>query len=380
MQNIEYVQRAEPGIGKVIRYCRSTQRLEFLDSPEPPPAGSRLCDPDGAPGPGHLAAPLKLFISCTRRCDLDCPMCFAKDPSYQQSPVSAEDVHSVLSQAGEMGILEVRLTGGEPTVHPHFFEFVDHIVDLGINTSMNTHGAYSRRLLKKVAACPIDDVRVSIDGPEVVHDSLRGKGTFRRAVRTVRRLKGTGKKVRINTIVFRANVDKLEPMVSLARDLGVVIRFCPMRAIGRAAEPSFAGENVISPTEWRAVESRLAERGLLDQGVICFSGDEVEDLSLCSGMQAGLEECLCAPYLTQMGIDPEGEAYAGGCIDDVDKKFSVGSVQKLPLRTLWYRATQNVVRRILPRFSNCAGCSPKRMWQVWTEQLMGPENESRHLY
>jgi MoaA/NifB/PqqE/SkfB family radical SAM enzyme len=326
-----------------------------------------------------LTGPMKVFIGITRACDLDCPFCFARGGQYGQQ-MSRQTIEGVIHQAAEMGVFEFRLTGGEPTVHPNFFDLVELIAGLGMNVSVNTHGAYNARLLQRMMESPVDDIRVSIDGPAAIHDALRGAGTFQRAVETTRQMKAAGKMVRLNTMVCRDNREMLDQMVALGEELGVPVRFCPMRPIGRARHPEFARAHVFSVAEWHQIENELEKRGLFRKNVSCFSIEDLEDFSRCAGPQAGLDEAHCSSWITQMGIDPEGEAYAGGRIDDIDKALSVGSIRDLPLNVLWKRALEDVARRVLPRFPRCAACDPVRMWKIWGDQLAPAPSRSRHLY
>jgi MoaA/NifB/PqqE/SkfB family radical SAM enzyme len=198
------ITRREPGIGTVLVFSRKHEHLETLD-PDALPNGSAVSAHASVDTPpGTLSAPFKLFIACTRKCDLDCPMCFSRGDHESPPEMTGQTVLRMISEAAAMGVLEVRLTGGEPTVHPSFFDFIQSAHREGMQTSVTTHGAYGPRLLQKMIEAPVDDVRISIDGPEAIHDALRGPGTFRRAVTSVRELKAAGKTVRINTMVYAA--------------------------------------------------------------------------------------------------------------------------------------------------------------------------------
>jgi len=372
------IRRWEPALGRFLVYSTKTRRLEVTGS-QKRVSDAREVSPEEGASTDALTAPMKIFLGLTRACDLNCPFCFARGGEYG-SPMTAQTIQQVIRQAAQMGVFEVRLTGGEPTVHPDFFEIVASIGRLGMNVSLNTHGSYEPQLLRKLITSSVDDVRVSIDGPEELHDALRGAGTFQRAVEATRRLKAAGKRVRLNTMVFRDNRDVLDQIVALAEELGVPVRFCPMRPIGRARRPAFARAHVFSVEEWHRIEDDLAGRGLFQKNVSCFSIEDLEDFSRCMGPEAGLDEAHCSSWITQMGIDPEGETYAGGRIDDVDKSLSVGSVRETPLGELWKRALEDVTRRVLPRFPRCAACDPVRTWQVWLGQLTPRASRSRHLY
>lgn len=68
------------------------------------------------------------LIEIVDSCNLACPTCFADSPvSRQVDCVSIDDfkqrVDGVIERKGEIEILQ--LSGGEPTIHPQFFELLE---------------------------------------------------------------------------------------------------------------------------------------------------------------------------------------------------------------------------------------------------------------
>ena len=88
----------------------------------------------------------------------------------------------------------------------------------------------------------MDCLIVSIDGIGPRHDQIRHKeGLFDKAVRGIERARGGSRtKVIINSVFSRLNVDSVEPLVRLARDLDVSIYLCPIET-GVAAAFDFQG-------------------------------------------------------------------------------------------------------------------------------------------
>ena len=52
------------------------------------------------------------------------------------------------------------------------------------------------------------------------HDSLRGRGTFKKTISQIKKLRTSGVQVGINTLVHEQNFHELEQIISLAFDLG----------------------------------------------------------------------------------------------------------------------------------------------------------------
>jgi AdoMet-dependent heme synthase len=66
----------------------------------------------------------------------------------------------------------------------------------------------------------VTGVQVSIEGPEEIHDAIRGMGTFAKAVTGVKEMVAAGIPVSLNATISRLNADNLSAIVSLGRDLG----------------------------------------------------------------------------------------------------------------------------------------------------------------
>jgi uncharacterized radical SAM superfamily Fe-S cluster-containing enzyme len=101
-----------------------------------------------AGNPGHIEklATCLALIEIVDSCNLACPTCFADSPAGVGSKVKArplaelqDRINGVIARKGRLEILQ--LSGGEPTLHPEFFELVrwaqehPHIDMLLINTN-----------------------------------------------------------------------------------------------------------------------------------------------------------------------------------------------------------------------------------------------------
>ena len=124
-----------------------------------------------------MRAELKmLHLQLTRKCNLHCRFC-----GQDHAPVKELDLPDWL------GILEqlreyapgttLFLWGGEPLLSPFFREVTEAAVRMGFPLEIVTNGTMIDRhadLLRE----HFQRIYVSVDGPETVHDSIRGKGVF----------------------------------------------------------------------------------------------------------------------------------------------------------------------------------------------------------
>jgi MoaA/NifB/PqqE/SkfB family radical SAM enzyme len=73
------------------------------------------------------------------------------------------------------------LTGGEPTLYPHFAELLTEAKRRGFVVHLQTNGTLLDRVADSLVAQNVEMVTVSMDGPLEVHDAIRGQeGAFRK--------------------------------------------------------------------------------------------------------------------------------------------------------------------------------------------------------
>ncbi len=78
-----------------------------------------------------------LWLDLTRKCQLSCKHCFNESgPEGTHGTMSRADWAGVLDQAAAYGISDIQFIGGEPTMHPHFTELLDHALTIGLNVEV----------------------------------------------------------------------------------------------------------------------------------------------------------------------------------------------------------------------------------------------------
>ena len=366
-----------------ILYLRQSGEMRLTGSASEidlPPSVKRI-SLQAPPFDGALTAPLKVYFSLTRECELSCPMCFSRHQHDNRTVLTIKVVDRILEELAEMGVLEVRFTGGEPTLFPGFSDLVAQADGRGVNVSINTHGVYSAQKRNQLAAGAVREFNISLDGPAHIHDAIRGDGVFDQTVKTIRTLREASKKVRINTMLFRNNISYLKEILALAESLGVGIRFCPMRSIGGKSAREFAQAAAPTQSQWAEAKEQIQQMAdYASVPVLYHSNDELENWADCLGSTVCLEQAKCAAWLTQLGIDSEGYVYAGGCIDDHPKSLSVGSVLEFSMKDLWVRVLRDTSGRLMRQYPRCAECQPATLWSVWINHFDRRWAKSYHLF
>lgn len=156
------------------------------------------------------------------RCNCRCVMCDIWQDTRRQE-LSAAEVAGWLPEWKTLGVARVVLSGGEPLMHSHLWDLCQEVQSAGLGITVITTGL----LLKRSAAWLVrycDDVVVSLDGPEAVHDRIRNvPRAFRRLADGVAAVKEADLTVRVTgrCTVQRLNFRMLRATVSAAREIGL---------------------------------------------------------------------------------------------------------------------------------------------------------------
>ena len=112
----------------------------------------------------YPTAPVGLLAELTHRCPLQCPYCsnpLALDPPGSELPTALW--LDVVGQAADLGVLQLHLSGGEPTVRRDLEAIIAHAAKAGLYTNLITSGvALDRRRIDALAQAGLDHVQISM--------------------------------------------------------------------------------------------------------------------------------------------------------------------------------------------------------------------------
>ena len=187
--------------------------------------------------------PRRVYFQITRNCNLECSYCFLKSRrGLPHVPVDAVD--RLVRFLGRHGLMEVRLTGGEPTTHPSFLHILDAFRENGIYVSVATNGMVSQRTLDALAEREHLWIICSVDGNRETHDTYR-PNTFNRIVSNLRYLKERSPTVRLRltTVLTKRNKGQIRDIARIAKSVDAEsITVIPLRP--QVRNPSVLAEMV----------------------------------------------------------------------------------------------------------------------------------------
>lgn len=159
-----------------------------------------------------------LILNVHENCNCHCVMCdIWKRPGGTE--LSLDMLTRMRDSLKTLGVRQVVLTGGEPLLHTRFEDLCGLLREDDLRITLLTSGLLLQKRSESVAAW-IDDVIVSLDGPEAVHDSIRGvKRGFdliSSGILAVRRHR-SGMPVHARSTVQRRNFNCLRATVAAAK-------------------------------------------------------------------------------------------------------------------------------------------------------------------
>lgn len=187
-----------------------------------------------------LPNPYEAALSLTYRCNLACRFCYERRWRDAAMPeLAPEQWISILRELEQMQVLTLQLLGGEPLVSPAFAPLVRELTGGPMRFGVISNGTLideaAVRMLAASGRC--DYVQLSLDGPETLHDRLRGEGTFRKTVNALRRLAAAGIPVRINSALGESAAAALPEFLALLESLPVTTyRLNPLSGDGLPEE------------------------------------------------------------------------------------------------------------------------------------------------
>ena len=167
--------------------------------------------------------PIGLLAELTHRCPLACPYCSNPlELTARARELSTAEWLRVLEEAAALGVLQLHLSGGEPTLRTDLEAIVARARALELYSNLITAGVgVSERRLEALVAAGLDHVQLSVQDvdPEGC-DRIGGfKGSLERKLAFARAVRRAGLPLTINAVVHRHNLDRLERFVELALEL-----------------------------------------------------------------------------------------------------------------------------------------------------------------
>jgi len=326
----------------------------------------------GAPTSAADRRPIVVW-NITRRCNLKCVHCYS-DSDAQDYPgeLTWDQCRSVIDDLAAFGVPGLLLSGGEPLIHPRFFDIAQYARERGLRLTISTNGTLiTADIAARLRTIGFAYVGISLDGIGATHDQFRGKvGAFAKAVQAFHHCKAVDQKAGLRLTLTRHTVTDIDRILDFI-EAEEIQRVCFYHLVysGRGVNLS-----LLEPPEIRTALDKIMDRveawhaAGLDREVLTV--DQPAD----------------GPYLLQrLAHDPERHAKAlelirwngggnhssGVGIGNIDtqgnvhpdqfwQSYNLGNVKTQPFSEIWSRKDDPILNglrtRPRPVTGRCATC------------------------
>jgi cyclic pyranopterin phosphate synthase len=304
-------------------------------------------------------------VSVTDRCDFACTYCRpSRDEGYVDGQLMMPAWRTMFEGLRRTGVTRVRLTGGEPLLHPSIVDIVAHLASLGFDDlSLTTNASQLARLARPLKDAGLTRINVSIDTlDEARFRAVTRGGALRRVLAGIDEALAVGLlPVKLNTVVLRGvNDDELERIVRWAWERRMVPRLLEVMPIAEGAK--LAREQLVEAGEMRHRLSALlaGEDGKTEPGrgparyvrarhdpglrVGFITGTSDTFCATCDRLRVSSTGVLRPCLATDDGVAAGGEA-ASGDADGIAQRVAEAWTLK-PDGDVWKGCTEETARNL----------------------------------
>lgn len=198
-----------------------------------------------------------LAVEVTSHCNLQCPHCYGAF-NFRGHPMSPEWPERIGQQAFAMGVRTVTITGGEPlTLGDDLQHYIEPFTRRGLRTFLTTNGIGIGSTIGRDHIKGLAGVQISLDGGQVTHDRMRGRGRFEEAVDALRTVRDWGFDTAAMMTLHAANVDDVGEVIEICQKVGASLSLERYSSPGRTDTTRPASQEDLAAVYRLALEHGL---------------------------------------------------------------------------------------------------------------------------
>jgi len=311
-----------------------------------------------------------VFLTLTRRCNLKCQYC------YQGKAVPRTDMDMATVERAIQHVLEVTpdgsfvLSGGEPMLHPRFFEILDKIEESGLTFSMITNatriGVEEAERLAGYSSLNV--IQISLDGLTAETQALTRRTGHEETMQGIRNVAAQGILFTLTPTMHDQNLHEMEGIARLAVTLGGSFKLNPMRPTPMMPNNPLTLDSSAAYLEMRKVGKNLVEefgqRNVLETLSVRREREERErnepsepapELPFEERERPGSWSAkICGIGRSVMDIDWNGDVYACNMLKGPE--LVLGNIGDKNLHELMGVVDERGYRVETPKIEKCSTC------------------------
>jgi len=172
--------------------------------------------------------PVAVRWQLTYKCPMRCIYCnIWKMKSHE---LKTNEILLLLDEIEKCGTKKISFSGGEPMLREDIGLIINHCVSRGISPEMNSTGFLISQKISLIKG--LDLLKLSLDGPEEIHDLIRGRpGAYKLVMEAAEAAAIKGIKFIFTTTLSKFNIKHVEFLLNLAKKFKTYVAFQPLKKI-----------------------------------------------------------------------------------------------------------------------------------------------------
>jgi selenobiotic family peptide radical SAM maturase len=244
----------------------------------------------------------------TQACDLHCRHCYDRS---RRSPLTLEAGIDILDDLATFCTSrhvrgQVSFSGGNPLLHPHFFDLYRAASERGFVTAILGNPTSRENLERIVEIQTPSQYQVSLEGLEEYNDYIRGDGNSRDVMAFLPILRSLGITAQVMLTLTRDNIDQVVPLAEILRNQADSFTFNRLSQVGEGAGLAIPSRDkyqafLIDYVEAAKTNPVMGLKDNLTNIIFHQRGEEI--FGGCAGYG-------CSAAFNFIAILPDGEAHA----------------------------------------------------------------------
>ncbi len=294
----------------------------------------------------------------TNKCNLLCEHCYRDAGKKVENELSTQEGKVLLEEIAEAGFKLIVFSGGEPFLRSDILELTRHAASLGIRPAYGSNGTLlTWDLAEKIKEAGGASVAISLHMINRVKlDKFCGrKGTFEKSLEAMRNCYEAGLPFQVNTTVFGRNIEEVEQICDLAKEMGAkshhVLFLVPT---GRAENIE---EETLKEKEYeKLIRVLLKKRKDLDFDIKPTCAPQFMRVAKQLGIDVERYTRGCLAGISYCSIIPNGDVWPCPYLP-----LKVGNVRDISFSEIWIKNPVFQRMRTFEYTGQCGICAYKKI-------------------